>query len=103
MHPKTRLSNTPAAPGVLLGICEWRVERNPAAVLGDAQTLAEHIRRKRVSLGMSQQGLAAELDVDPFTLSAWERGESKPRPWNRRRILDWLGFDPGSLDNRGTS
>jgi DNA-binding transcriptional regulator YiaG len=76
---------------------------NSAAVLGDAQTLAEHIRRKRVSLGMSQQGLAAELDVDPFTLSAWERGESKPRPWNRRRILDWLGFAPGLPDNRGTS
>lgn len=52
---------------------------NAAATLGDAQTLAEHIRRKRVSLCISRQGLALELDVDPFTLSAWERGESKPR------------------------
>jgi len=67
---------------------------NSAALRGKARTLAEHIRKKRVSLGMSQQGLAAELDVDSFTLSAWERGKSKPRSWNRVRIFDWLGFDP---------
>lgn len=75
---------------------------NSAAMLGEAQTLAEHIRRKRVSLGMSQHGLAVELDVDAFTLSAWERGESKPRCWNRRKILDWLGFDPVCFESSKT-
>jgi ribosome-binding protein aMBF1 (putative translation factor) len=67
---------------------------NSAAMLGEAQTLAEHVRRKRVSLGMSQAGLAAELGVDPFTVSAWETEESKPRIRNRRKLFDWLGIDP---------
>jgi DNA-binding XRE family transcriptional regulator len=67
---------------------------NTAAEHCEARTLADHIRQKRASLGMSQQGLAVELGVDPFTLSAWERGKAKPRWWNRKRIFDWLGFDP---------
>jgi DNA-binding transcriptional regulator YiaG len=66
---------------------------NSVAMLGDAQTFAENIRKKRVSLGMSQEGLAAELGVNSFTVSAWETGDAKPRRWNRRRIFDWLGFD----------
>lgn len=97
------------SPGALLGICEWHVERrmslktrvsaccarfmNVAALLGEAQTLAEQIRKKRVALGMSQRGLASELGVHPFTISAWERGRRKPRAWNRQPLARWLGFD----------
>jgi transcriptional regulator with XRE-family HTH domain len=39
----------------------------------------------RESLGLSQRDLAAMLEVDPTTLSRWERGLSVPRPGHQMR------------------
>ncbi|MBX7208650.1 MAG: helix-turn-helix domain-containing protein [Verrucomicrobiaceae bacterium] len=49
---------------------------------------------------MSQEGLAAELGVNPWTVSAWETGDAKPRSWNQRRIVDWLGFPAGVVESQ---
>lgn len=43
-----------------------------------AQTLAERLVRFREARGWSQRRLAAELRVDPTTLSRWELGKKDP-------------------------
>lgn len=37
-------------------------------------------RRMRESAALSVRELAARIDVDPSTLSRWERGETTPSP-----------------------
>jgi transcriptional regulator with XRE-family HTH domain len=52
---------------------------NAVAVLGEADTLAGQMRRKRVSMGMSQHGLAAELGVNSVARTRWARVLQVPR------------------------
>jgi transcriptional regulator with XRE-family HTH domain len=40
--------------------------------------LGERIRAARASKGWKQKHLAAEVDVEPITVSRWERGATKP-------------------------
>jgi transcriptional regulator with XRE-family HTH domain len=48
---------------------------NPLPV---ADTLGGRIIRHRTSLGMTRQGTAKRLGVDPGTLARWQRGEREP-------------------------
>lgn len=40
--------------------------------------LGERIRAARASKGWKQKHLASEVDVEPITVSRWERGATKP-------------------------
>lgn len=44
----------------------------------EKQQLGERIRAARASKGWKQKHLAAEVDVEPITVSRWERGATKP-------------------------
>ncbi|AXX31202.1 helix-turn-helix transcriptional regulator [Actinosynnema pretiosum subsp. pretiosum] len=55
------------------------------------------LEQRRVELGYSQEGLAAELDVDRSTYARWERGVQGPYPWNRPRLAKALGLTPPQL------
>jgi transcriptional regulator with XRE-family HTH domain len=41
-------------------------------------TLAENICRLRKANGFTQVKLAREIDMDPITVSRWERGQTTP-------------------------
>ena len=50
-----------------------------AVAVGDErQQLGERIRAARASKGWKQKHLAAEVDVEPITVSRWERGATRP-------------------------
>jgi transcriptional regulator with XRE-family HTH domain len=49
-------------------------------------TFGERIRAKRVREGLTHRALAAQLNLDPSTVLAWERAEVK-KPWARMRQL----------------
>ena len=57
-------------------------------------TLVEHLRKRRLELGLSQKALANKLGVTFYSLSEWELGKAKMRPTYRTRVIKWLGFDP---------
>jgi transcriptional regulator with XRE-family HTH domain len=44
----------------------------------EKQQLGERIRAARASKGWKQKHLAAEVDVEPITVSRWERGATRP-------------------------
>ena len=59
---------------------------------------AEAIRKRRDELGLTQQELAARLNVSLRTITAWERGHSRPR---RSAVLnEVLGAPPNSTAER---
>ena len=54
-------------------------KRNAERRRRDREWDAEHIRRLRAHLGLTQAALADELNTRQQTISEWERGEYRPR------------------------
>ena len=57
-------------------------------------TLGDHIKSRRLALGLFQKQLANDLRTDETTLFRWERGTAKPQIHYFPRILKFLGYDP---------
>jgi transcriptional regulator with XRE-family HTH domain len=49
-----------------------------APMAGEKAQLGERIRAARAAKGWKQKHLAAEVDVEPITVSRWERGATTP-------------------------
>lgn len=50
------------------------------------------LAQRRRDVGLSQEGLAAVLEVDRSTIVRWERAETSPQPWHRPRLAEALGI-----------
>lgn len=48
------------------------------AMAGEKAQLGERIRAARAAKGWKQKNLAAEVEVEPITVSRWERGATTP-------------------------
>ena len=58
-------------------------------------TLGDHIRKKRLDLGLLQQDLAVTLGVHHKTIPNWELGNTEPQnPVLYSKIIGWLGYNP---------
>jgi DNA-binding XRE family transcriptional regulator len=57
-------------------------------------TLGEHLKKRRVELGLFQRQAAAQLGIDHFTYITWEIGKRRPYTHSFARIIAFLGFDP---------
>jgi transcriptional regulator with XRE-family HTH domain len=58
----------------------------------------EEIARRRKVRGLSQEALAAQLNVARTTVARWESGEVVPLPWVRPRLAEALGLSLVELD-----
>ncbi len=58
------------------------------------QTIAEHIRKARGLLKLTQREAAELLGVDPFTVLNWEKGHTEPPAMATPTIRRFLGYDP---------
>jgi len=58
------------------------------------ETLGDHIKSKRLALGLFQRQVADELGTDETTLFRWERSTAQPQIHYFPRILKFLGYDP---------
>lgn len=71
------------------------------------QTLGEHLKENRLREGLLLTEAAQNMGVNPFTLSNWERGKTRPTVSLYRRVVALLGFDPDAgsetLDQRMVS
>ena len=54
---------------------------------------------RRKALGYTQEFLAEQLGVDRTTVGRWERGETDPFPYLRRKLCQVLKVPPGELDS----
>lgn len=58
------------------------------------RTLGEHIRRRRLDLGLFQKDVAERVGADTTSVWNWENGTAAPELRFMPAILEFLGYDP---------
>src|SRR5665213_3337273 len=66
----------------------------PSQIPKHPKTIAEHLRKRRLELGMSQREAAKRLGVSPGSLCSWESGRKIPGLSKRVSVRAFLGYDP---------
>jgi transcriptional regulator with XRE-family HTH domain len=57
-------------------------------------TLGDHIRKRRLDLGMHQKDVAARVNATTSTVTNWEKGRTSPRLYFLPRVFKFLGYIP---------
>ncbi len=70
-----------------------RKPHNPAYPL-HLKTLGDHIRQRRLDLGLHQKDVAARFNATTSTVTNWERNRSSPRLYLLPKVFEFLGRDP---------
>jgi transcriptional regulator with XRE-family HTH domain len=66
----------------------------PKEKFSEPTTLGQHLRARRLSLGLIQREVADQLSVNEYTIQNWESGKRKPMAQHLPAILRFLGYDP---------
>ena len=69
------------------------------------RTIGDHLRKKRLDLGLLQKEVAQRVGVDRDSVTNWEKGRTSPRLQLMPRIIEFLEYTPfqvksGSLGER---
>jgi DNA-binding transcriptional regulator YiaG len=71
------------------------------------ETLGDHIRKRRLDLGLFQKEVAQQIGVDTTTIYNWERNANSPQVHQLPRVIRFLGYNPhpaaGSLPEKLTA
>jgi transcriptional regulator with XRE-family HTH domain len=59
-------------------------------------SLGDHIRARRLDLGLRQDQVATQIMVDKSTIVNWELNHKEPTIRHIPKIIDFLGYDPTS-------
>ena len=65
----------------------------PQAFDSEPETLGQHVRRCRLSRGLTQDAVAAGLNISVATLLNWEKGKTQPADPSLPAIIAFLGYD----------
>jgi transcriptional regulator with XRE-family HTH domain len=85
-------TDTPALP-----FCQFALsaQRPPQAGYPvRPSTLGEHIKRRRLDLGLTQKQVADRIGVSASTVLLWEQKCTEPALRFTPAVLDFLGYDP---------
>jgi len=56
--------------------------------------MGDHIRKRRLDLGLFQKDVAKSIGADICSLYNWERGRAEPKARFLPGIIAFLGYDP---------
>ncbi len=62
------------------------------------KTIAEHLRNKRLKIGITQAKVAKMLNVSEDTITYWENSRVEPQIHMYPRIVEFLGYNPFPVD-----
>ena len=67
--------------------------------------VGEYLRQKQVELGLLPRKLAEILatGISDTAVEEWEKNQNRPTESHRRRIIEFLGFDPATTIPTGGS
>jgi predicted transcriptional regulator len=67
------------------------------------KTLGEHLRKKRVDMQLSMTQLAnlLGLGISDTAIEKWEKNQNRPTEEHRKRIIEFLGFNPAQINPTG--
>jgi len=57
-------------------------------------SIADHLRKRRLDLGLTQKDAAAQLDVDPDTVRNWEQARTEVEVRFYTALIQFLGYNP---------
>lgn len=57
--------------------------------------IGDHIRKRRLELGIMQKRTATLLGITDDTLRDWELHGQQPRARHIPKFIEFLGYDPG--------
>jgi transcriptional regulator with XRE-family HTH domain len=60
----------------------------------EINSLGDHLRKRRLDLGLLQREVAEKIGVDESTIYNWERQRTVPEIRFIARIIEFLGYDP---------
>lgn len=70
----------------------------------EPRTLGEHLRKRRLDLGLTQGQVAERFSATVQTVCNWEKGRSQPEPRHYPAVIAFLGYDPArSLGHWGSA
>ena len=58
------------------------------------KTIGEHLRTKRVDMGLTNVQVAHSLSVCYQTVERWEHNRCPMKPTHRAKVVAFLGYDP---------
>jgi DNA-binding XRE family transcriptional regulator len=61
------------------------------------QTLGDHLKKRRLDLGLLKREVAAVLGVCPETITLWEENQTTIEVRYIPRIMDFLGYCPRAV------
>lgn len=60
----------------------------------ELRTVGDHVRKRRLELGLTQKAVAKALRVTEFTIINWEKRGLTPPTTTMGRVIKFLGYDP---------
>jgi transcriptional regulator with XRE-family HTH domain len=63
----------------------------------ELKTIGDHIRKRRLDLGLQQKGVALLICVDKTTIMNWELAHRSPAIWTLPGIIKFLGYVPFAI------
>lgn len=80
---------------VALPFCHWTLTApKPTAYPKELRTVGDHLKKRRLDLGLFQKDVALQLGVNESTILNWENNTCAPAIRMLPRIIDFLGYDP---------
>ncbi len=92
--PIRRYANTVAVP-----FCHVHLRGQkplPPTYPKELKTVGDHLRKRRLDLGLLQREVGADLGVRVDTVRNWEVGRNAPAQWQWPAIVAFLGYVPFS-------
>jgi transcriptional regulator with XRE-family HTH domain len=60
----------------------------------ELRTVGDHVRKRRLDLGLNQGQVAEQFNATVQTVCNWEKGRSQPEPRHYPAVIRFLGYDP---------
>jgi transcriptional regulator with XRE-family HTH domain len=80
-----------------LPLCRWRLKAQrplPSVYPKEIKTLGDHIRKRRLDLGLLQRDVAAQIGVNKDTIYNWETNRNEPEVRLIPHMINFLGYAP---------
>jgi DNA-binding XRE family transcriptional regulator len=63
-------------------------------------TLGDHLRKRRIDLGLLQREVAKLIGVSEDSITYWENGRAKPQIQHMPKIIEFLGYNPLEVEEK---
>jgi DNA-binding XRE family transcriptional regulator len=58
------------------------------------ETIGDHLKKRRLDIGLNRREAAARIGADPDTMRNWEEGQTKIETRSIPAIIRFIGYNP---------